>query len=418
MADLTFRVPMMWGLIALSFLILGLMFRYHVLLALISRGAFRTRFDDKPLKDFPRFVILVPAHNEEVGIAATLGSIKAIDYPGKAFRVVVIADNCSDQTAKTALACGAEVFERFDETKKSKGYALEYAIKRLQSESLSPDAVVVIDADTRVDRKLLHIFALRIQGGQDFMQGYYSVSNPDDSWRTQLMTLAFALFNGVWLAGQESLGLSCSLRGNGMCFTWRGLSRQPWRAYGLAEDLEYSWYLRTAGETIHFVPEAQVFGEIISGNAKASKAQRLRWEKGRAELKSSFARAIREIKLGRSRRWLLQSDLNMPPLSRWVLVTLLSFISAILALILALSNSVVSATILALSLLIWHLPIGVSFGLYLSLPFTRLGLPPRYLLALTRAPLYIFWKVKILLSRTPVQWVRTERMADQKQDPQ
>lgn len=417
MAYFAFQTEFMWGLLLVSVLSFALMFRYHVLLALISQAALRLRAGEKPLKDFPRFVILVPAHNEEVGIAATLGSIKALDYPKNAYRVIVIADNCTDQTAKTSLACGAEVFERFDETKKSKGYALEYAIERLQNENVRPDAVVVIDADTRVDRKLLHIFALRFGEGQDFMQAYYSVSNPDDSWRTQLMTYAFGLFNGIWLAGQDALGLSCSLRGNGMCFTWRGLRRQPWRAYGLAEDLEYSWYLRTAGESIHFVPEARVYGEIISGNAKASKAQRLRWEKGRAELKTTFAKAIDEVKLSGFRKWLLKSDLNMPPLSRWLLATLFGLLTVIGALFLALLSGVVSATILASFVLGFHILTLIYFGLYLSLPFTRLGLPPRYLLALTRAPLYIVWKLKILLSRTPVQWVRTERMADQKKDP-
>lgn len=419
MTATTYEPELMWGLLILSLLLFAFMFRYHVLLAMIAHSARKFTAREKPLIVFPRFVILVPAHNEELGIAATLGSIYALDYPRNAYRVIVIADNCTDQTAKAARALGAEVIERFDDKKKSKGYALEYAIEVLKEEAVRPDAIVVIDADTRVDRKLLNCFGYRFQDGQDFMQAYYSVSNPDDSWRTQLMTFAFGLFNGIWLAGQDALGLGCSLRGNGMCFSWRGLRRQPWRAYGLAEDLEYSWYLRTAGEKIHFVPETRVFGEIISGNPRASKNQRLRWEKGRAELKTTFMNNVSGMPLGAFKKWLLKSDLTMPPLSRWLIVTILGFIAAFASLTLGLSTGVGTAMILANVLLGLHVVALFYFGLYLSLPFLRLGLPWRYLFALTRAPVYILWKLKILLSRTPVQWVRTERMADQiqKRDP-
>ncbi|MES2746175.1 MAG: glycosyltransferase family 2 protein [Bdellovibrionota bacterium] len=409
---------MMWAFAGLSLALFLMMFRYHVLLALISQASKRYRILKRPkiLNNHPRFVILVPAHNEDVGIAATIGSIHALDYPKNAYRLMVIADNCTDQTATTARACGAEVLERFHDELKSKGYALEYAIAHLQTEAVRPDAIVVIDADTRVDRQLLNVFAHRFQEGQDFIQAYYSVSNPDDSWRTQLMTFAFALFNGIWLAGQDQLGLGCSLRGNGMCFSWRGLRRQPWRAYGLAEDLEYSWYLRTAGETIHFASDARVYGEIISGNAKASKNQRLRWEKGRAELKTTFARAILAVKVSKFRKWILKSDLNMIPLSRYVFGSVLGFLSALIGLIIAVSTGVGSAVALSILLLLAYTGTLGYLGLYLSLPFTRLGLPLRYLFALTRAPLYAAWKLKILFSRTPVQWVRTERMADQKRD--
>jgi 1,2-diacylglycerol 3-beta-glucosyltransferase len=400
---------MMWILFAVSAALYVLMFRYHVLLALISQASLRLVTRERPLRDFPRFTILVPAHNEELGIAATLGSIHALDYPKASFRVIVIADNCSDQTAKTARACGAEVFERFDDQHKSKGYALEYAIKKIQNEALAhPDAIVVIDADTRVDRKLLQAFGNRLLEGEEWLQAYYSVSNPDDSWRTQLMTYAFGLFNGIWLAGQDALGIGCSLRGNGMAFAWNALSRQPWRAYGLAEDLEFSWHLRVSSEKVRFVPEARVFGEIISGNEKASKAQRLRWEKGRAELKATFKSSIRQMTVPALRKWLLLSDLKMPPLSRWMILTVLSWSLSLSAMIVSDGNPLLlvgSGILLALnSIALFYV------GLYLSLPFTKLHLPWKYLSALSKAPFYMVWKLMLLMSRTPAQWVRTERM--------
>jgi hypothetical protein len=193
-----------------------------------------------------------------------------------------------------------------------------------------------------------------------------------------------------------------------MAFAWNALSRQPWRAYGLAEDLEFSWHLRVASEKVRFVPEARVFGEIISGNEKASKAQRLRWEKGRAELKTAFKSSIRQMAIPSLRKWLLLSDLKMPPLSRWMIFTVLSWILSLSAMIMADGN----VWLLSLAGIIFALnSIALFyFALYLSLPFTKLHLPWKYLSALSKAPFYILWKLMLLMSRTPAQWVRTERM--------
>src|SRR4051794_6642012 len=59
-----------------------------------------------------RFVVLIPAYNEEAGIAATVVSVSRCDYPCSARRVVVVADRCSDTTAARARACGAVCLER------------------------------------------------------------------------------------------------------------------------------------------------------------------------------------------------------------------------------------------------------------------------------------------------------------------
>ena len=63
-------------------------------------------------------------------------------------RLLVIADNCDDDTAAIALAEGAEVVERNEPQRTGKGYALDFGFKHLD---LDPPAVVVsIDADCRV----------------------------------------------------------------------------------------------------------------------------------------------------------------------------------------------------------------------------------------------------------------------------
>jgi len=197
----------------------------------------------------------------------------------------VIADNCSDGTARVAREAGANVLERFDPARKSKGHALEYFFEHRSSTVSSVDAVVLIDADTVVDPGILCAFAATWAEGKDWVQCYYTIRNPDASWRTRMMTYAFSLFNGVWLLGQDQLGLSVGLKGNGMCFSSRGLTRFPWRAHGLTEDLEFSWMLRVAGERIHFLPGTRVCAAMPTQGGAAAMVQRRRWESGRKALR-------------------------------------------------------------------------------------------------------------------------------------
>src|SRR5262249_39063394 len=153
-------------------------------------------------------------------------------------------------------------------------------------------AAVLIDADTNVDPGLLRIFDRALGEGKDWVQGYYTVRNPDASWRTRMMTYAFSLANGVWMLGLDRLGLGVGLRGNGMCFSRRGLRRVPWEAHGLVEDMEFAQILPVRGERVRFEPDARVFGEMVSRGGSGAASQRQRWEVGRRSLRGKFARPL------------------------------------------------------------------------------------------------------------------------------
>ena len=156
--------------------------------------------------------------------------------------------------------------ERSDPDLRSKGHALEYFFTQVPEgrPDAGHDATVLIDADTVVDPGLLKVFDRALGEGKDWVQGYYTVRNPDASWRTRMMTYAFSLANGVWMLGLDRLGLGVGLKGNGMCFSSAGLRRVPWKAYGLVEDMEFALMLRARGERVRFEPEARVFGEMVS----------------------------------------------------------------------------------------------------------------------------------------------------------
>src|SRR6476646_7970997 len=99
-----------------------------------------------------RFAVMVPAHDEELLIRRTVGSLLALDYPPDMFTVHVIADNCTDSTAERARALGATVHERVDPDQRGKGYALRWLFGRLLPDPAGGDAFVIVDADSVVNR--------------------------------------------------------------------------------------------------------------------------------------------------------------------------------------------------------------------------------------------------------------------------
>ena len=354
----------------------------------------------------PRFLFVIPAHDEEAGIRATVESCAAVDYDPALRTVAVIADNCTDATAEAARASGALVVERHDPDHRSKGHALEHffdAIPEARPESDRYDAAVIIDADTVVDRGLLRAFAAGLARGDEWIQGYYTVRNPDASWRTRLMTYAFSLYNGVWPLGQDRLGLSVGLKGNGMCFAASGLRAFPWRAYGLVEDAEFGQMLRIAGRRVRFLRAAKVYGEMVSRGAAAA-SQRHRWEAGRRSLRAKFFKLLLQSRaIGPLAKALYLIDLMSPPLAT------LGLGLALAASIQGLAALGIGPLRIAQVLAPAQVAMGLTLALYATSPVVAMGLPLRYLAGLLAAPYYVAWKLLGSFGRTPASWVRTRR---------
>ncbi|MFO0756278.1 MAG: glycosyltransferase family 2 protein [Byssovorax sp.] len=352
-----------------------------------------------------RFTVVVPAHDEEQGIATTVESLRAIDYPPSLFQILVVADNCTDRTAERAEQAGARVLVRDEPERRGKGYALALAFAAIDGEGWA-DAVTVIDADTTVSPNLLRAFALRFEGGALAAQASYGVQNPQSSWRTRLMVIALSLFHRLRSLGRERLGLSAGLRGNGMGLTREALRRVPYRAYSLTEDVEHGISLGEEGIRVAFVPEAEVWGEMVSG-ARGSRSQRLRWEEGRASLARS--RGPRLVLEGLRRRDAMLLDLGLdlivPPLTSLALASLLGAAAALgLA---GLGGPLFPA--------IPWLTAALMLALYVLAGWRGSGVGLRGLVDLAvYAPVYMAWKIVLALrqERRPAgEWVRTTREA-------
>jgi cellulose synthase/poly-beta-1,6-N-acetylglucosamine synthase-like glycosyltransferase len=350
-----------------------------------------------------RFDIVVPAHDEEIGVAATIESLLDLDYPKDLYRVIVIADNCTDATARVAAAAGALVIERNDPSRRGKGHALAYAFARLQEQARA-DAFVVVDADTTASPNLLRAFAERLGAGAGVLQAAYGVRNPEASWRTRLMVIALDLFHGLRSLARERLGLSTGLRGNGMAFSREVLRKVPPNAFSIVEDVEYGLALGEAGYRVHYVPEAVVSGDIAPrGGAAAS--QRRRWEQGRAALaRAHGARLLRE---GLRRRDAvlvdLALDLLVPPLASIALCA-----AAGTALSIAWHRLVGGSLVTTIP---WLLSTGF-LAAYVLRGISLSGAGLRGVCTLLWAPAYVVWKLGLKLRRPldpSKDWIRTAR---------
>ncbi len=402
-----------WILIVSDLVILP----YFVFLLVIGLAAILARRGSKPPQEpQSRFLVVIPAHNEESGIARTVGSCRAADYPESLFRVVVIADNCSDRTAAAAEEAGARVVERLDSVKKSKGYAIDYLIEKLgQSGELDAlDALIIIDADTIIDPHLLRCFDTNLRAGQDWIQSYYTVANPDQSWRTRLMTYSFSLFNGVLLQGKRVLGTSASLRGNGMCFSTRGLRRRSWASHGLVEDLEFTWTLRIAGETIAFEPSVCVYGAMPTSGGTAAASQRRRWEFGRQDVRWKYLLPLlRTQQIGWWEKLLSFFELSIPTMGAFLPLYAVLMVLNFLA---YWSSQSAGRMVESGVLLSCNLFMTVAVGVYALSPFVVMGLPWRYLATLGSFPVYLVWKLLVSFRGRPKEWVRTSRESQSRAD--
>ena len=349
-----------------------------------------------------RFDILVPAHNEAAVIGRTIASLRQLDWPRDGFRILVIADNCDDDTADLARDAGATVIERRDDARRGKGYAVEAGIAH-SARGGRADAMVFIDADTVVTPNLLSACAARIEAGAEAMQVHYGVLNPNDSWRTRLVTMAYGASHAVRSRARERMGASCGLRGNGMCLTHALLKRHPFQVYSMTEDLEYGIQLGLAGVRVHYIDEASADAELVASGG-ASATQRQRWESGRRMVARSYTgKLLRAAWQRRSGVCLeLALDLLTPPLGLIALQIGALLVAAATAVAFGWPQALawVGVAVAMLLLILAH----VLRGWQLS------PLGPQALLDLFRVPFFIVWKVMVRLRhRGNRAWIKTRR---------
>ncbi|MCD8390437.1 MAG: glycosyltransferase [Firmicutes bacterium] len=234
-----------------------------------------------------KFALLVAAHNEEQVISNMVKSLQELDYPEEFYDIYVIADNCTDNTAKIARDAGAIVYERTDAQKRGKGYALEWMFERLYEMGDKYDYVSIFDADNLVDKNFLKAMNKKANQGFKVVQGFLDSKNPYDSWITASYSYCFWNNNRTFQLSRYKLGLSCELSGTGFIIALDTLKKLGWGATCLTEDMEFTMKLSLNGEKVAFAYDAKIYDEKPLTLAQSWR-QRVRWMQGHWDVASRY----------------------------------------------------------------------------------------------------------------------------------
>ena len=359
------------------------------------------RVPEGPVPDtvVPPTVVLVPAHDEAAGIGAMLARLLPLLPAGA--RALVVADNCTDDTAALARAAGAEVSERHDAARRGKGHALAHG--RAVLAGRAPSVVIVLDADCVPEPGALERLARGAAAtGRPVQASYLFEPRPAGSPMVRISGFAFLVKNLVRQAGLARIGAPAVLTGSGMAFPWNRFADAPLATDDIVEDLAIGVALARGGAAPLFDAGATIWTAPAAGGATI--AQRTRWEHGFVSTARRVALPLVSEGLRRGRPGLVWLGLHLavPPLA-----LLLGVDAAALAMLAALWALGASAGPLAGGAAL----VG-AVGLGVVLAWARHGRAQVSAGALARAPLYLLWKLPIylkLVRGAETRWVRTER---------
>lgn len=345
--------------------------------------------------------VLIPAYNEGEGVVPTIRDVQAQLGPND--RILLVADNCTDDTAAIAAAAGVDVIVRTDQALRGKGYALEFGIRHLALNP--PDVVIILDADCLLGEHAIRTLSAGAMAYGRPVQSLYLMLVPKDAAVGKGLNLfAWRIKNWIRPLGLNLLGLPTQLFGTGMAFPIGLLLNRDMGNDRLAEDAALGIALASAGYPAFFLSEAEVHS-CFPVSEVGHRQQRERWEKGHLENIVELApralfQSLRDRNFGLAA---LAIDMAIPPLSLLVLVTVICGVFGVLAYgvggpLFAVAIPFVSGLLLVLGTMFAWLAIGRDV-----LPFREL----------LRLPLHAVRKFgfyhRIASGKGTSKWIRTDR---------
>ncbi len=262
----TFQQVLVW--------IINMFWLYQFVISITSL----IKFKEKPMLTDKkhRFIIALPANNEESVIGNLIKSLQMQDYNKALYDIYVIADNCTDGTANVARENGAIVYERFDEDKKTKGYALNWFLDKMKDKKDDYDALLVFDADNVVDKNFLNVMNKKLCQGEVLVQGYRDIKNPTDTWVSGGYAIFYWTMNRLYHLARYNMGLSPLINGTAFMVKWDILIDEGWNTKTLTEDIEFALINISKGVKLGWAKDAIVYDEQPL-TFKQSWKQRERW---------------------------------------------------------------------------------------------------------------------------------------------
>ncbi len=357
-----------------------------------------------PAQGAVRVAVLVPAHNESTNVLPTIACLQRQLRPGD--RLLVIADNCNDDTAELARGAGAEVAERHHAELRGKGYALAFGVDQLRADP--PDVVLVVDADCTVSDGAVARIAERCQStGKPVQMLNLMRAGAGAGLKLRVLEFAMLMKNLVRPLGSFRLGGACHLMGTGMALPWSLMSTARLATGHITEDMKLGIDLAVAGYAPQFLPEVRV-SSAFPQDTGVARVQKSRWEHGHLATLTQELPGLLKSALGTGKPALivLAMDLLIPPVALYFLVL---GTAAVLGMALALVWPVwqVAMLLVLVACLCFALAIGLAWWV-----FGRQLLSARELLT---TPLYALWKLPVYLAyflKKRSGWVRTKRESE------
>ena len=238
--------------------------------------------------------VLIAARNESAVIKNLIDSLMAQDFSKDHYRVFVVADNCTDNTAEIARAAGAIVYERFNNVEKGKGYAVDYLIKKINEDykDALPDAYIVFDADNVVEKNYITEMNRALCAGYDVVTSYRNASNYGANWRAAGQGMYFLRDARVLNYARAKVGTNTFVAGTGFMFSRRLADEYGgWPFHTLTEDGEFTMHNAVRGVKCGYCHNA-IFYDEQATDIKTSWNQKLRWCKGGLQIFRKYLKKL------------------------------------------------------------------------------------------------------------------------------
>ena len=253
----------------------------YIIVALV--GEKRKRHFTQDASKFHKYAFIIAARNESAVIGNLIKSIKQQNYPKELIDVIVVADNCTDNTAEIARSNGAIVYERFNNMLVGKGYALDYAFNQIAEDCGSYkayDGYMIFDADNIIDRNYVYEMNKVFDSGYNVVTSYRNSKNYDTNWITAGYSLWFIREAKFLNNPRMMLKTSCAVSGTGYLVNSEIIQKHGgWKFNLLTEDIQFSVVNILDGEKIGYCENAMFYDEQPT-TFRQSWTQRMRWSKG------------------------------------------------------------------------------------------------------------------------------------------
>ena len=265
----------------------------YIVIALI--GDKKKKLDTYEAKKLHKFAFIIAARNEQAVIGNLINSIKQENYPAELIDVIVVADNCTDDTAQIAREHGAICYERFNNMLVGKGYALDYCFNKIVEQFgdyTAYDGYFIFDADNVIDKNYVKEMNKVFDRGYNVITSYRNSKNYDTNWITSGYSLWFIREAKYLNNPRMMLKTSCAVSGTGFLVNSSIIKKNNgWKFNLLTEDIQFSVVNILEGEKIGYCESAMFYDEQPT-TFKQSWNQRMRWSKGFYQVMFRYGREL------------------------------------------------------------------------------------------------------------------------------